>query len=120
MLPLLAPALGGIGPCIGPRVVHGVRRRSARDLRDDSAQLERLRDLAGDDPGTWVSTRTAVAAVDALVDARVPAVEVNDVHTLRSHPQVAARGSIEAPGDAPGVGDHTDEVLREWLYGGDA
>jgi formyl-CoA transferase len=88
----------------------------------------------------WVATQDAAAVVDALVDARIPATEVNDVATLLADPHVQARGSIVQLDDAelgtvrvpaptphlsrtplriahtgPAPGEHTAAVLRDWL-----
>jgi formyl-CoA transferase len=96
-------------------------RMRAADGRDvmvsatTDAQAQRLAELAGDDVARWVDERTADDAVAALVAARVPAVVVNDDAHLRADPHVVARGSITAPRPAPGLGDHTAEVVEEWL-----
>jgi crotonobetainyl-CoA:carnitine CoA-transferase CaiB-like acyl-CoA transferase len=88
----------------------------------------------------WVATLDAGVVVDALVDARIPATEVNDVAMLLADPHVQARGSIVQLDDAelgpvrvpapaphlsrtplriahtgPARGEHTAEVLRDWL-----
>jgi crotonobetainyl-CoA:carnitine CoA-transferase CaiB-like acyl-CoA transferase len=88
----------------------------------------------------WVATQDARTVVDALVDARIPVTEVNDVPSLLADPHVRARGSIvelddpelgtlRVPAPAPhlsrtppriattgpALGAHTAAVLRDWL-----
>ncbi|MEY2430410.1 MAG: hypothetical protein QOC92_135 [Acidimicrobiaceae bacterium] len=139
LLPLLAPRIAGLS--------------SARSVRDGftasdgqvvaisattDPQLQRLRALAGDDVAGWIAARSASESVDALVAARVPAVEANDVAHLLVDPHVVARESVTSvdgttvpapspklsvtPGRithmGPELGEHTDEVLAEWLHGG--
>lgn len=143
LLPLLAPAIAGLAP------------RSVRSLRDvfvaadgrsiaisatTDAQLERLEAVAGSNVVGWVAARPAAGAVEALVAARVPAVEVNDLPRLLADDHVVARDSVtivdgtaipsptprlsNTPGSithlGPALGDHTDEVVTEWLHGGTA
>ena len=144
LLPLLAPAIAGLSS------------RTLRSLRDvfvaadggsvaisatTDPQLQRLRDLVGsDDVSGWVGSRSAGGAVEALIDARVPAVQVNDVPQLLADDHVVARNSVTivdgttipaptprlsaTPGAithlGPGLGDHTAEVVAEWLNGGTA
>jgi crotonobetainyl-CoA:carnitine CoA-transferase CaiB-like acyl-CoA transferase len=137
---------------LGPTVAGGSGARSLRAVfvaadgrqvavsATTDAQLERLRELAGADVDGWVAARSAVLAVEALVAARVPAVQVNDLAQLLADEHVSARASVTTvdgttvPSPAPrlsatpgaithlgaGLGDHTDEVVAEWLGGGDA
>jgi formyl-CoA transferase len=88
----------------------------------------------------WVATQDARAVVDALVAARIPVTEVNDVESLLADPHVRARQSIAAVDDpelgtlylpapaphlsrtppriattGPRLGADTDDVLRDWL-----
>jgi formyl-CoA transferase len=104
LLPLVAPRRGGADTA---RMVRA--RFTAGDGREiaiaatTSAQRERLTSVAGEDVHRWVASRTSTNAVDALVAARVPAVVVGECAT-------------PAPsGTAPALGEHTAEVVREWL-----
>jgi succinyl-CoA---D-citramalate CoA-transferase len=143
LLPLLAPAVAGLAS----RSVRSFRNASvAADGRSvaisatTDAQLRRLRELVGsDDVSGWVGSRSAANAVEALVDARVPAVEVNDIPHLLANEHVVARDSVTivdgttipspaprlsaTPGAithlGPPLGDHTAEVVAEWLHGGE-
>jgi crotonobetainyl-CoA:carnitine CoA-transferase CaiB-like acyl-CoA transferase len=88
----------------------------------------------------WVATQPAEAVMAALVAARVPVAAVNDLATLQADPHVRARGNFVAMADArlgpmtvpgpvphlaatpgairtagPEPGQHTQEVLRDWL-----
>lgn len=88
----------------------------------------------------WVATLDASELLGALVEARIPAVRVNDVASLLADPHVRARGSIAVVDDGelgarympaptpnfsrtpprirttgPALGADTDDVLREWL-----
>jgi crotonobetainyl-CoA:carnitine CoA-transferase CaiB-like acyl-CoA transferase len=88
----------------------------------------------------WVAALDATDLLAALVDARVPAVRVNDVAALLADPHIRARGSIELVDDdevgarfmpaptphfsrtpsritvsGPALGADTDDVVREWL-----
>lgn len=144
LLPLLAPAIAGLSS----RTVRSLRNvfvaadgRSVAISATTDPQLQRLRDLVGsDDVSGWVVSRSAAAAVEALIDARVPAVQVNDVPQLLADDHVVARDSVTivdgttipaptprlsaTPGAithlGPGLGDHTAEVVAEWLHGGEA
>ena len=71
-----------------------------------SAQLRRLEELAGDDVAQWIASRTSATAVEELAAVRVPAVIVNEFER-------------EPPSDAPApaLGEHTAEVVEEWLGG---
>jgi formyl-CoA transferase len=83
------------------------------------SQTQRLDELTGGgDLARWVREQAADDAVAALIEARVPAVVVNDHDQLRADPHVVARNSMRSAPPAPGLGDHTDEVVEEWL--GDA
>jgi formyl-CoA transferase len=141
LLQLLGPAVAGVSGVRSFRnVVEASDGRAVAISATTDAQLARLHELAGDDVAAWVAARSAAAAVDALVGARVPAVEVNDIPQLRADEHVVARNSITtvdgmtipspaprlsaSPGViahvGPGLGDHTDEVVAEWLDGGPA
>ena len=120
LLPFLAPALAGV-----ERGVTVRERYAGRDGRPVAisattpAQVARLRELAGTDVADWVTPRSAEEAVEELVAARVPAVIVNDLASLRTDPHVVARGSLRPPGRAaPSLGEHTAEVVEEWLHEG--
>jgi crotonobetainyl-CoA:carnitine CoA-transferase CaiB-like acyl-CoA transferase len=88
----------------------------------------------------WVATMDAAAIVDALVAARIPVTEVNDVERLLADAHVRARSSIAAVEDrelgtlhmpapaprlsrtpariastGPVLGANNEEVLRDWL-----
>ena len=88
----------------------------------------------------WVGTRGRDAVLAALLDARVPAAPVNDLHAVLHDAQVMARESVTRVPDGalgevrmpapfprlaatpgrvrttgPGLGEHTDEVLADWL-----
>jgi len=142
LLPLLAPRIAGLSS----KTVRSLRSvfvaadgRSVAISATTEAQLQRLRDLVeSDDASAWVGSQSAATAVEALIDARVPAVEVNDVPQLLADEHVVARGSVTTvdgttipaptprlsatPGVithlGPGLGDHTAEVVAEWLHGG--
>jgi formyl-CoA transferase len=144
LLPLLAPAIAGLAP----RTVRSLRSvfaaadgQSVAISATTDAQLQRLRELVGsDDVSAWMSARSAASAVELLVAARVPAASVNDVAQLLADDHVVARDSITTvdgttvpsptprlsatPGVithlGPGLGDHTAEVVAEWLHGGTA
>jgi crotonobetainyl-CoA:carnitine CoA-transferase CaiB-like acyl-CoA transferase len=87
----------------------------------------------------WLATRTRAEAVAALIEAGVPAAEVARPLEVVASEQTRARGMVveygtwgsvvatvagspihfgdeprPVPGPAPAVGEHTDEVLREW------
>ena len=141
LLPMLAPMVAGLSPA---RVRSRREILTARDglsvaiSATTEPQLQRLRAVVGsDDVGGWVAARSAAAAVLELVAGRVPAVVVNDVAHLLDDEHIAARESVVVvdgmtvpsptprlsvtPGAithlGPDVGDHTDEVLTEWLHG---
>jgi len=118
LLPLLGPALAG---ATRPRSIREtfttLDGRTVMVAATTDAQIDRLHALAGHDRATWIGARTAVDAVAALVATRVPAVVVNDLPDLRADPHVVARASITIAGTAPGLGEHTDEVVEEWLGG---
>jgi formyl-CoA transferase len=144
LLPLLAPTIAGLSS----RTVRSLRDvfvaadgQSVAVSATTEPQLQRLRELVGsDDVSGWVASRSANGAVEALIAARVPAVEVKDVPQLLADGHVVARNSVTivdgttipsptprlsaTPGAithlGPGLGDHTDEVVAEWLHGGTA
>jgi formyl-CoA transferase len=144
LLPLLAPAIAGLSSRTGRSlrdVLVAADGRSVAVSATTAAQVERLNELVGSDGVSgWVGARSAASAVEAFVDARVPAVEVNDIPQLVVDDHVVARGSISivegktvpapaprlsvTPGAithlGPGLGDHTSEVVAEWLHGGTA
>jgi formyl-CoA transferase len=142
LLPLLAPTIAGLSPRSAPSVRSVFAAADGRSVAISATtepQLQRLRELVGtDDVSEWVSARSATNAVESLNGARVPAVEVNDVPQLLADGHVVARDSITTvdgttvpsptprlsatPGViahlGPGLGDHTAEVVAEWLHGG--
>jgi formyl-CoA transferase len=141
LLPFLAPAMAGVsGVRSLRRVFVAADGRSIAVSATTDAQLERLNELVGSDIAGWVGSRTAARAVEALIDARVPSVEVNDIAQLLANEHVVARESVTTidgttvpsptprlsatPGAiarlGPSLGDHTDEVVAEWLHGGNA
>ena len=88
----------------------------------------------------WVATMDAEAVVEALVAARIPVTEVNDVERLLADAHVRARSSIAVVEDpelgtlhmpapaprlsrtpariastGPALGANNDDVLRDWL-----
>lgn len=68
----------------------------------------------------WVGARTRDEVLAQLLDARIPAAPVNTLADLAADPQVQARASLDrargiARRAAPEIGQHTDEVLAEWL-----
>lgn len=104
LLPLIAPRVAGADTS---RMVR--ERFTAADGREIAiaattpAQRERLEQVAGDHVAHWVARRSSTDAVDSLVAARVPAVVVGEF-------------AAPAPPDtAPDLGEHTAEVVREWL-----
>src|SRR5450432_2773015 len=87
-----------------------------------------------------MGTHGADEAIDALLAARIPVSEVNDLARFVADPHVRARASVatvddpelgelrmpapaprlsETPGvidhSGPALGEHTEPVLREWL-----
>jgi crotonobetainyl-CoA:carnitine CoA-transferase CaiB-like acyl-CoA transferase len=65
----------------------------------------------------WVATHDRDAVLAALLEARVPAVPVNDAADLLADPHVAARGNLTNIRDthAPELGADRDAVLEDWL-----
>jgi formyl-CoA transferase len=68
----------------------------------------------------WVHARSRDNVLAQLLEARIPAAAVNSIADLAVDPQVQARASLDhALGvtlrPAPEIGQHTDEVLTEWL-----
>jgi formyl-CoA transferase len=138
LLPLLAPALAGVSVGRTVRELYvAADGRSVAISATTGPQVERLDQLTGTDVAAWVAPRTAAEAVEQLVAARVPAIEVNDLEQLRADEHVVVRESISTvdgrtmpapapklsatPGQirhvGPGVGEHTDAVVAEWLDG---
>lgn len=137
LLPLLGPTIAGVAAT--PNAVRAVfgagDGRGVAVSATTTAQRGRLDECAGPDLAAWIAARPAADAVAALVAARVPAVEANTVDELRRDPHVVARESIVTIGDvalpapapklsgtparisspAPGLGDHTREVVEDWL-----
>ena len=108
LLPLLAPAHAGVDP--GRTVRERHRAADGREVAVSAttpAQLERLTQLTGTDVGAWIATLSSADAVDQLVAARVPAVGVDE---FDPEPRDIAA--------APALGEHTSEVVEEWLHGG--
>lgn len=105
VLPFVAPRAGGAdtSAMVRRRFVAGDGRDVAVSATTDS-QLRRLSELAGPDVAAWVSERDAEAAVEQLAEARVPAVLVHEFH-------------FEPDGIVPTLGEHTTEVVEEWLGG---
>ncbi|NNE73753.1 MAG: CoA transferase [Acidimicrobiales bacterium] len=116
---------GGLGG-VGPDATDADRARRADAI-----------DIA---IGAWVAERTVADAVDALVGAGVPAGAVVDPRVLNRHPHLVERrfyevvdhpavGSHPMPGmpyrwsgisawisrPSPLLGEHTTEVLGQWL-----
>jgi crotonobetainyl-CoA:carnitine CoA-transferase CaiB-like acyl-CoA transferase len=110
-----------------PALATHVARRAAHDAID--AELRR-----------WFATRDREAAVEALVAAGIPAAPVRDARLSGDQPQMAARGfyeTIEHPvvgrvrfptvpfrfagvdhwlrRPAPTLGEHSREILSEWI-----
>ncbi|HEY3669607.1 MAG TPA: CoA transferase [Acidimicrobiia bacterium] len=90
----------------------------------------------------WVARHELATVVTALVDARVPVTEVQDIAGLYANPQVRARSSIttvhdpesgvlrvpspaphllatplRVPSNGPALGADTDAVIQDWLRG---
>jgi formyl-CoA transferase len=139
LLPLLAPAIAGLSSANSLRELFTASDgRTVAISATTDPQRQRLRELAGTDVAGWVEARSASESVDALVAARVPAVEANDLAHLLADPHVVARESITSvdgttvpspspklsatPGRithlGPELGEHTQEVVAEWLHGG--
>jgi len=119
LLPLLGPALAGVerGRMVRDRYVTRDGRSIAVSATTP-AQVARLDELAESDVARWAASHASDDAVDQLVAARVPAVIVNDLASLRADPHVVARSSIAARETAPALGEHTAEVVEEWLHEG--
>lgn len=118
LLPLLGPALAdSVAPRSVRETVSAADGRAVMVAATTAAQIDRLHALTGDDVSSWVAARAASDAVEALVEARVPAVVVNDIADLRADPHVVARHSIAVAAHAPALGEHTREVVEEWLGG---
>jgi formyl-CoA transferase len=119
LLPLVAPALAGVdaGHMVRTRLTAADGRSVAISATTKS-QVRRLEHVAGTDVAGWVRTRTAIDAVALLNDARVPAVVVNTVADLRADPHVVTRRSVDDVdrSAAPALGDHTAQVVEEWLH----
>lgn len=112
LLPLVAPTHGRGAPAANPLVVGATEDGTMVAISATTdAQRERLRALAGDAVADWLGGRSAMAAIDALTAERVPAVAVADHDTVSRH-LAAVRGRA-----APRQGEHTDEVVEEWLHG---
>jgi formyl-CoA transferase len=141
LLQLLGPAVAGVEGVRSLRDVFvAADGRAVAVSATTDAQLARLREVAGDDVAGWVGTRTARAAAEALLAVRVPSIEANDLAHLAIDEHVVERASLTTldgttvpspaprlsatPGAVdrlgPGLGEHTDEVVAEWLHGGNA
>jgi crotonobetainyl-CoA:carnitine CoA-transferase CaiB-like acyl-CoA transferase len=121
---------------VGREDFIGDPRFAGDQLRADNC------DAITDAMNAWLSTRTTEQAIAELEKARVPAGAVLDLQQVLDDPQVKARGLlryVEHPGAAKpvpladtavrlsatpgsirrraaGLGEHTDEVLREIGY----
>jgi len=116
-----------------PELIDDPRFATAKDRVTHVEQVDDI--VAG-----WVSERTRDEALSTLLDTGVAAAAVMDVRDLFDDPHIAARdmipavehhhlgsvrmhgvvprmsgspGAIRSPG--PELGEHTAEVLREWL-----
>jgi len=113
----------------------------ARDERFQGGLLRRKNQKAMDEfIERWLAARTRRQAVDTLLAHGVPASTVNDVDDVLACPHVAARnmlltlqdpvwGAVRIPGNPiklsdmpeepavlpPQLGEHTEQVLAEWL-----
>jgi len=68
----------------------------------------------------WIGARPRAAVLDAFLSARIPVAPANDLADLAADPHVRARGSLDAVRGvqhrrAPEIGEHTAEVLADWL-----
>ena len=126
--------VGRLLPLLGRDQPADVRRFGTSSTRLENAdELDSL-------VATWVGERSAVAAIDALLEARIPAAPVNDIDALRADAHVAARRDIvtvegaragplamvapaprlsETPAviraTAPALGEHNDEIYTGLL-----
>jgi formyl-CoA transferase len=96
-------------------------------FRDNAARMENVEALE-QHITDWTRTLSAAELLDVLQSIGVPSAKVTRVSELVQHPQLAHRGQIiEMPHSEagtvpmrlhhppPALGEHTDEVLTEWL-----
>lgn len=65
----------------------------------------------------WIATQDRTDVLDAFIGARIPIAPVNDVRDILADPHLEARGDLDRlqSGVAPGLGEHRDEILHDWL-----
>lgn len=114
LVPLVAPRFAGADTSgmVRGRFVAGDGREVAVSATTPS-QRQRLEELAGGDVAVWMAGHAGADAVGQLVAARVPAVIVNDVESVR--PEL-----LQHTGSTPALGEHTTAVVEEWLHEGRA
>lgn len=122
------------------------RDELARDPRFATIEARKRNDVAIETiVAEWMAARDSDECEQLFLQARLAAARVADIADLAENPQLRHRGHIievehptqgripvagppvrfsafppEAPGRIPQVGEHTDQVLREWLgYGRD-
>jgi crotonobetainyl-CoA:carnitine CoA-transferase CaiB-like acyl-CoA transferase len=88
--------ISGTGDVVFRRLMRAVQRA---DLADDqrfalNADRVRLRPVLDDAINAWLAARTTQEAVDALQAADVPAVKIQSIQDVMTHPQVIARANF--------------------------
>jgi formyl-CoA transferase len=63
----------------------------------------------------WITAHSRDEVMRALLDARVPAVPVNDARDILADPHIASRGGLAAPAVGPRLGEDRRDVLADWL-----